>query len=267
MKESYISTPVAVLIGSVLISISILISSGGIRFSGLDGFKKNSDTSPKGIDAQTNEEVSPYNKDDQKEKLVSLAGQMNLNKTQFKSCLEQEKFTGEIKKDITDAQNFGADATPTFFVGKSSADGKIRGVKIVGAQPFSVFKTIIDEQLSTLSGGQSTSSGEIADVFADDDPVLGNPNAPLTLVEFSDYECPFCKRYFDQTYPQVKKEYIDTGKLKLVFRDLALSFHDPAATFEANAANCAKELGGDKAYFEYHDLLFKNTKSNGQGII
>lgn len=103
-------------------------------------------------------------------------------------------------------------------------------------------------------------------VTLDDDPVLGDKNAPITLVEFSDYECPFCKRHFDQTYSDLKKDYIDTGKVKLVFRDLPLSFHDPMATTEAIAANCAREQGGDTAYFNFHDEIFKRTTSNGNGL-
>lgn len=103
-------------------------------------------------------------------------------------------------------------------------------------------------------------------ISLDDDPVLGDKNAPITLVEFSDYECPFCKRYFEETYSQIKKDYIDTGKVKLVFRDLPLSFHDPMATTEAIAANCAREQGGDEAYFRYHDEIFTKTTSNGNGL-
>lgn len=103
-------------------------------------------------------------------------------------------------------------------------------------------------------------------VSIDDDPVLGDENAPVALIDFSDYECPFCKRHFDQTYQDLKKDYIDTGKVKMVFRDLPLSFHDPMATKEAIAANCAREQGGDAAYYKYHDEIFKRTKSNGNGL-
>lgn len=103
-------------------------------------------------------------------------------------------------------------------------------------------------------------------VSIDDDPVLGDKNAKVTLIEFSDYECPFCKRHFDQVYPSLKKDYIDTGKVKLVYRDYPLPFHDPMATFEAGAANCAREQGGDSAYFKFHDEIFTKTKSNGNGL-
>lgn len=102
--------------------------------------------------------------------------------------------------------------------------------------------------------------------FTDDDAVLGDKNAPVTLVEFSDYECPFCKRHFTQTFPLIKKKYIDTGKVKMVFRDFPLGFHDPLATQEAIAAECAREQGGDDTYFAYHDLIFEGTSSNGRGL-
>ncbi len=103
-------------------------------------------------------------------------------------------------------------------------------------------------------------------VSIDDDPILGDINAKVTIIEFSDYECPFCKRHFTDTLPQLVKEYIDKGLVKLVFRDLPLSFHDPMATTEAIAANCARAQGDDSTYFKYHDEIFKRTKSNGNGL-
>lgn len=102
-------------------------------------------------------------------------------------------------------------------------------------------------------------------VSVDDDPVLGDKNAKVTLIDFTDYECPFCKRYYDDTFSQIKKDYIDTGKIKYVVRDLPLSFHQNAHK-EAQAAECAREQGGDPAYFKYHDEIFKRTTSNGTGL-
>jgi len=103
------------------------------------------------------------------------------------------------------------------------------------------------------------------EVSIDDDPILGDKNAKVTIVDFSDYECPFCKRYFDETFSQIKKDYIDTGKVKYVYRDLPLSFHQNAHA-EAQAAECAREQGGDTTYFQYHDEIFKRTTSNGTGL-
>lgn len=97
------------------------------------------------------------------------------------------------------------------------------------------------------------------------DPILGDKNAKLTLVEFSDYECPFCKKSFTEVLPDLKKNYIDTGKVRLVYKDLPLPFHQNAAK-EAEAAQCAKDQGGDIAYYKYHDQIFTNTTSSGTGI-
>ncbi|OGD73628.1 hypothetical protein A3K29_05930 [Candidatus Collierbacteria bacterium RIFOXYB2_FULL_46_14] len=108
-------------------------------------------------------------------------------------------------------------------------------------------------------------SGAPVKVSVDDDPILGDKKAKVTLIEFSDYECPFCKKYFTDTYPQIKKDYIDTGKVKMVFRDLPLGFHQNAPK-EAEAAECARKQGGDTAYFKYHDQIFTKTTSNGTGL-
>ena len=104
-------------------------------------------------------------------------------------------------------------------------------------------------------------------VSVDNDAVLGSKNAPVTMIEFSDYECPFCKRHFTDVYPQIKKDYIDTGTVKLVFRDfIAVPGHNPLATSEAMAAECAGEQGGDSIYYQYHDEIFTRTTSNGAGL-
>lgn len=93
-------------------------------------------------------------------------------------------------------------------------------------------------------------------VSVDDDPILGDKDAPVTVIEFSDYECPFCQRSFENLLPELKEKYIDTGEVRFVYRDFPLPIHEPAATESAVAANCAFELAGDEAYYKYHDELF-----------
>lgn len=103
-------------------------------------------------------------------------------------------------------------------------------------------------------------------VNVDDDAVLGDKNAPITLIEFSDYQCPFCRRFFNDALPEIKTNYIDTGKVKLVFRDFPLSFH-PAAQPAAEGAECVRDRGGDEAYFKMHDKIFEEQGKQGQGTI
>src|SRR3989344_5615517 len=94
----------------------------------------------------------------------------------------------------------------------------------------------------------------------DDDAVLGDKKAKVTIIEFSDYQCPFCGRHFSQTYPLIKSQYVDTGKVKMAFRDFPLSFHQNAMP-AAIAAECVKEKGGDAAYWKIHDKLYENQQS------
>ncbi len=88
-----------------------------------------------------------------------------------------------------------------------------------------------------------------------DGPALGNPQAPVTMVEFTDFQCPFCSSFHKSTFPALKKDFIDTGKVRYVVRDLPLEFHANALK-AAQAAHCAGEQG---RYWAMHDVLFRNS--------
>jgi len=107
------------------------------------------------------------------------------------------------------------------------------------------------------------SQPSVVSASADDDPFLGDENAPVTLIEFSDYQCPFCQRFKSQTLDQLKSQYIDTGKVKFVYRDFPLDSIHPFATPAAEAAECVRDAaGGDnEVYFAYHDKIFDNVAS------
>jgi protein-disulfide isomerase len=92
-------------------------------------------------------------------------------------------------------------------------------------------------------------------------PFKGDPNAAIALVEFSDYECPFCGRYFRDTLGQIERDYIKTGKLKYVFRDFPLEGMHPKAFKAAEAAHCAGEQG---RYWQMHDHLFTHQSALGR---
>ena len=109
----------------------------------------------------------------------------------------------------------------------------------------------LDNSNSNTGAEESATETEYVNVSADDDAVKGDSNAPVTIIEFSDYECPFCGRHFQQTLPQIISEYVDTGKVKIVFRDFPLGFHTKAQK-AAEAAECAGDIGGDKKYLYGH---------------
>lgn len=96
---------------------------------------------------------------------------------------------------------------------------------------------------------------------ADDDFFSGKADAPVTIIEFSDYQCPFCRRFVKQTLPELKKNYVDTGKVKIVHRDFPLSFHPMAKPF-AMATECAQDQGNEKALAMY-DTIFAKQEEGG----
>lgn len=84
---------------------------------------------------------------------------------------------------------------------------------------------------------------------------IGRADAPVTIVEFTDYQCPFCRKYHTANFPELKKNYIDTGKVRFVSRDLPLDFH-PNAQRAAEAAWCA---GEQNKYWELRDTMITNS--------
>jgi protein-disulfide isomerase len=95
-------------------------------------------------------------------------------------------------------------------------------------------------------------------VSTDGDPSIGPANAPITIVEFSDYQCPYCQAWYQQTFDKLMASY--PGKIRFVYRDLPLPMH-PQAIPAAEAANCAGEQG---AYWKFHNALFSGQYSLGR---
>ncbi len=121
--------------------------------------------------------------------------------------------------------------------------------------------TTIGENQPAQTAGLSASPLDNLKPVTDKDHVLGDPNAPVTLVLFSDLECSFCKR-FHITIKQIMDEYGKTGKLKWVFRNLPLEQLHSKAKNEAIASECAADLGGNDAFWKYVDRVFEITPSN-----
>jgi protein-disulfide isomerase len=94
-----------------------------------------------------------------------------------------------------------------------------------------------------------------------EDHLRGNLSAPVKIVEFSDLECPFCKR-FHQTMLTIEKEYVATGKIAWVYRQFPLEQLHPKAPKEAEATECVAELGGNDKFWQYLDKIFAITPSN-----
>ncbi len=182
----------------------------------------------------------------------------NPTNNEFSSSNEDTKIT--IKKSTYNNMLKGivaAIAIATFLGGYAvgTLDG---GSDSLSADEIKDIISELESKATTPQLAQTPSQPSAPQTFQvslDDDPVKGNPNAPVTVVEFSDFQCPFCSRFFTQTLPALQENYIDTGKIKLVYKDLPLDNLHPNARPAHIAAECADEQG---KFWEYHDVLFEN---------
>lgn len=218
--KSIISTPIAIIIGSIIIAFGLF---GGLAMSGGSSTNASDNKWAKAITA------------------------LNLNKKKFEQCLLTDKYAARVTSDIQAGEAAGVTGTPSSFV--IGANGT--QYRINGAQPVSVVKAIIE---SALAGKASTDAQVTLPPLTASDHVLGDVNAPVTVIEYSDLECPFCIRFHD-TQETIMKEY--AGKIKWVHRHFPLNFHASAKPY-AYAAECANEVGGNDAFWKMVDYIFKN---------
>lgn len=127
-----------------------------------------------------------------------------------------------------------------------------------GMSIFGQEKELVLEEAEILN----TPSQEIGlSVFTENgSPYLGDPNAPITLVEFGDYQCFFCNKYFHNTEQKILENYVDTGKVKIIFKDFTII--GPDSITAAHAAHCADD---QDLFWEYHDTLYNNWNGENNG--
>lgn len=99
-------------------------------------------------------------------------------------------------------------------------------------------------------------------ISLDDDPMIGDPDAPVTIVEFSDFQCPFCSRFYHQTLPLIMENYVKQGTVNIVFRDFPIDQIHPNARITHIASECADE---QNQFWPYHDILFEK-QSQWKGL-
>ena len=198
--------------------------------------------------------------------LVELAEGFGIDSAEFSTCLTSGKFDQLIEDNVQEALEIGISGTP-FFI--------INGFPVInGAQPFEVFEQVIelaesdglvdaimDAQRRQIAAQQQQQAQQQAppaptgpvDVPIGDAFTIGDPNAPVVIVEYTDYQCPFCSRHHAQTFAPIVQNYVDQGIVYYVFKDFPLNFH-PQAETAAHAARCA---GDQDAFLEMHNMLFE----------
>lgn len=134
------------------------------------------------------------------------------------------------------------------------------GVLIAGAVIYSTgLKGSAPANNQAANISNTNPSPEVSLELNSGDVILGDAKAPVTVIEYGDFQCPFCGKFFSQTEPLIKENYVRAGKVKFVYRHFA--FLGPESVEAAKAAECAKDQG---RFWEYHDALFNAEIQDGQ---
>jgi len=136
------------------------------------------------------------------------------------------------------------------------------GGYVVGGETAEPKEVIIRETVQSSQTSQTTQEQFgpqiIRNISLDDDPMKGDPNASITIVEFSDFQCPFCAKFHQSTLPLIEQNYISTGKVNFVYRDFPIQSIHPNAVPAALASECADDQG---KFWEIHDMIFENQRN------
>ena len=158
-----------------------------------------------------------------------------------------------------------------FIIGFLAFLGMIFGATAIGGVVWYSTKTIsgkLDAVLTSQTklgvvptGQQAPAVPQQVDIkLPDTAPILGNKDAKVTIIEYADFQCPFCKKLYDTVFKQLKTEYIDTGKVKFSYQDYA--FLGEESNFSAEAAKCAQDQG---KFWEFHNYLYDNQGGENEG--
>ncbi len=180
----------------------------------------------------------------------------------FDTCLDTKATEDTVREHIQEGMARGVRGTPSFWV---------EDELVVGALPFESFKAVIDRKLAgeaapapvapTPAAPEPAAPSAPVDVAVGKN-VMGDADAPVVIVEFSDFQCPFCQRFYQQTEGQIVDQYVKTGKVQISYRHFPLSFHVNAQK-SAEASECAADQG---KFWEFHDIMFERGSGDGTGL-
>lgn len=186
------------------------------------------------------------------DRMIAYAADIGIDTDDFETCIGGTAYTEKINKQMADGQAAGVSGTPGNIL-LAMETGKAR--LLSGAQPLASFQAQIDAMLADpdvdSTDPSAPAASNVPPVDVDNDYFRGDPNAEIAIIEYSDYECPFCQRVHP-TMQQLVDQY--EGKVMWVYRHYPLSFHAGAMPL-AIGAECAGELGGNDAFWEFTDKV------------
>lgn len=222
-KDSKLSTPQAILLAAILIVGAILFTQGS------SGSTKNK----------------------------TISEQVGVNKKDLAACVEkvnpEQTYKDRIASVVAAIPEEERGTPYSIIIGK---DGVMTSIS--GAESYENVKKVVDDAI--LGKVTKKYTGKVA-LSEPTDHILGNPNAPVTIIEYSDFECPYCKR-FQPTVEKIVNE--SNGNVKLIFRQFPIHQHSVEKLI---AADCVGQLKGEDAYFKYANLLFGLLKTGNESVI
>ena len=130
----------------------------------------------------------------------------------------------------------------------------------VGIIAFLVLGNGFERGESTTKDQSSEQKAALNLITDNSSPILGSKDAPITMIEFGDYQCFYCNKFYHTTEPDIVKNYINTGKVRMIFKDYTIIGQDSVNA--AHAAHCAQEQG---KFWQYHDALYDNWSGENTG--
>ena len=236
-ERGELMVPIAIVVAAVIIALAVIFT--------------NNKTGVNSPTANSNEQAAKGTT------LTGLAKQIGIDEKAFNECQKSGKYNDKIKKQISDAGLAGGGGTPHSII--VAPNGNL--IQVLGAQPLEDYK---DQKGNTQKGLKSFFDELIAgNNFENDttikfqpvtaeDHINGDINAPIKIVEYSDIDCPFCKR-FHGTLEEVRAIYGD--KVAWVYRHSPIAQLHPDAFNKSHATECVAEIGGNDKFWEYLKLL------------
>jgi protein-disulfide isomerase len=201
--------------------------------------------------------------------LAEVATDVGADAARYQSCMDSRRKKSLVEESVAEGKSLGFQGTPSFRLRDNARD---TAYTLVGALPLSVF----EEHIAALEAGEEPPSKKADDrpppelpfwakteglspdperpgTTVAGDQFKGDPEAPVVVVEFSDFECPACRRHALETQPQLDAEFVASGQVRWVFKHLPLKAHRHALVAAA-AAECASDQGH---FWPMHDLLFE----------